>query len=182
VATSHPRTRFVMVGDGKLRARAEAEAQRLGVDVTFTGFRPDAALIAACFDVYVVSSLYEGLGRALTEALASGRPVVATAVNGVTDIVEAGSTGLLAPPADPEALARNVVWLLEHPEAAGRMGYAGRERVSAIFAPAVMCGLIEQTYARLLGLPETTPARTPEPQTTPIDLRDVRSADLSRGA
>lgn len=157
VADSHPGTRFVMVGDGPLLETAREEARRLGVDVTFTGFRPDAARIAAGFDVFVISSLYEGLGRALTEALASQRPVVATAVNGVIDIVEHGSTGLLAPPADPPSLARNVAWLLEHPEEARRMGEAGATRVRTLFQPAVMCALIEQTYARLLGLPEPEP-------------------------
>jgi glycosyltransferase involved in cell wall biosynthesis len=161
VAASRPGTRFVMVGEGKLRDDAEAEARRLGVDVIFTGFRDDATSIAACFDVYVVSSLYEGLGRALTEALASGRPVVATAVNGVSDIVEPGATGLLAPPARPEDLARNVLWLLEHPDAARRMGDAARARARALFEPSMMCGLIEQTYARLLGLPETPPPSHP---------------------
>ncbi|HEY3018711.1 MAG TPA: glycosyltransferase family 4 protein [Solirubrobacteraceae bacterium] len=158
VAESHPDARFVMVGDGKLADDARAEARRLGVDVVFTGVQPDAARIAAGFDVYVVSSLYEGLGRALTEALASGRPVAATAVNGVVDMVEPGSTGLLSPPADPEALARNVAWLLDHPEEARRMGRAGQARARALFEPAVMCELIQETYARLLGLPEIAPA------------------------
>ena len=153
VADAHPGTCFVMVGDGPLRDATSDEARRLGVDVTFTGFRPDAARIAAAFDVFVISSLYEGLGRALTEALASERPVAATAVNGVVDIVEHGSTGLLAPPADPRALARNVVWLLEHPAEAHQMGEAGAARVRSLFQPAAMCALIEQTYARLLGLP-----------------------------
>jgi glycosyltransferase involved in cell wall biosynthesis len=157
VASSHPDTQFVWVGEGTLRDEARAEARRLGVDITFTGFRPNAVSIAACFDVYVVCSLYEGLGRSLTEALASGCPVVATAVNGVVDIVEPGSTGLLAPPAQPEALARNVVWLLEHPDEARRMGEAGRARVRPLFEPTVMCALIEETYARLLGLPESRP-------------------------
>ena len=157
VAAARPEARFVMVGDGPLLGEAQEEARRLGVEVTFTGFQADAARIAACFDVFVISSLYEGLGRALTEALASGRPVVATAVNGVVDLVQPGSTGLLAPPADPAALASNVVWLLEHPDAARRMGEAGRERVRALFEPAAMCALIEQAYARLLGLPDATP-------------------------
>jgi glycosyltransferase involved in cell wall biosynthesis len=161
VAASHPSARFVMVGDGPLADEARAEAERLGVDVVFAGFRPDAARIAAAFDVYVVSSLYEGLGRSVTEALASARPVVATAVNGVVDLVEPGSTGLLAPPADPEALARNVVWLLDHPDSARRMGEAGRRRTRALFAPGVMCRHIEDTYARLLGLP--TAAEQPPP-------------------
>jgi glycosyltransferase involved in cell wall biosynthesis len=157
VTGAHPGTRFVMVGDGPLLEAARDEARRLGVDVTFTGFRTDAARIAAALDVFVISSLYEGLGRALTEALASERPVAATAVNGVIDLVEHGSTGLLAPPADPPALARSVVWLLEHPAEARRMGKAGAARVRALFQPAFMCALIEQTYARLLGLPEPEP-------------------------
>jgi hypothetical protein len=90
--------------------------------------------------------------------MASGRPIVATAVNGVVDVIAHGSTGLLAPPADPEALARNVVWLLEHPEAAARMGDAARERAKTLFDPALMCALIEQTYTRLLGLPSAAPS------------------------
>jgi glycosyltransferase involved in cell wall biosynthesis len=157
VAAAHPSTRFVMVGDGPLLDETRREAGRLGVDVIFTGFRADAASIGACFDVFVIASLYEGLGRALTEALASGRPVAATAVNGVIDLIEPGSTGLLAAPADPAALSRNVVWLLEHPDEARRMGEAGRARVGATFQPAVMCALIEEVYARLLGLPASRP-------------------------
>jgi glycosyltransferase involved in cell wall biosynthesis len=154
VRSTYPTTRFIMVGEGKLLGEAQAEARRLGVDVLFTGYRPDAASIAACFDVYVASSLYEGLGRSLTQALASGRPVVATAVNGVVDIITPGATGLLAPPANADALAASVTWLLDHPEAAQRMGEAGQARVRAIFGPATMCALVEQTYARLLGLPD----------------------------
>jgi glycosyltransferase involved in cell wall biosynthesis len=158
VADVLPGTAFVMIGDGPLMKVAREEAERLGVNVIFTGFRDDAARIAACFDVFVISSLYEGLGRALTEALASGRPVAATAVNGVVDLVAHGATGLLAPPADPQALARNVIWLLEHPEQAQQMGRAGATCVRALFDPATMCSLIEQTYARLLGLPESAAA------------------------
>jgi glycosyltransferase involved in cell wall biosynthesis len=166
VVVSHPRTRFVWVGEGKLLEEAQAEARRLGVEVTFTGFREDAASIAACFDVFVISSLYEGLGRALSEALASGRPVVATAVNGVVDIVEPGSTGLLARPADPEALARNVAWLIDHPDEARRMGEAAQARARALFEPTLMCRLIEQTYALLLGLPDPALATRASSETT----------------
>lgn len=159
VKRSHPEARFVWVGQGDLLADARAEASRLDVEVTFTGFHADAAEIAACFDVYVVSSLYEGLGRGLTEAMASGRPVAATAVNGVLDLVEPGATGLLAAPADPGGLAQNVVWLLDHPEEARLMGEAARARVRELFRPSIMCSLIEQTYAELLGLPEASRPR-----------------------
>ena len=151
VAAEHPSARFMMVGEGALLDDARREARALGVDILFMGFRQGAARIAACFDVFVISSLYEGLGRALTEALASGRPVAATAVNGVVDLIEPGATGLLAPAGDPAALARNVSWLLDHPAEARRMGEAGRERVRMLFAPATMCAMINETYERLLG-------------------------------
>jgi glycosyltransferase involved in cell wall biosynthesis len=154
VAAARPRARFVMVGHGALLEETRAEARRLGVDVTFTGFRDDAARLAGCFDVYVVSSLYEGLGRSLTEALASGRPVCATNVNGVVDLIEPGATGLLARPRQPEALAECVIWMLDHPAEARRMGAAGRERVSGLFMPGLMCRRIEEIYASLLGLPD----------------------------
>jgi glycosyltransferase involved in cell wall biosynthesis len=153
VKQTHPEARFVWVGKGELRADAEGEARRVGIPVTFAGFRPDVAKIAACFDVYVVSSLCAGLVRALTEAMASARPVVATAVNGVVDLVEPGFTGLLVAAADPDALAENVVWLLDHPVEARRMCQAVRTRVRELFQPRIMCSLIDQAYARRLGIP-----------------------------
>jgi glycosyltransferase involved in cell wall biosynthesis len=163
VAAARPETRFVMVGQGGLLEAAQAEARSLGVGVVFAGFRADAARIAACCDVYVVASLYEGLGRALCEALAAGRPAAATAVNGVVDIIEPGVTGLLSPPADPTALAQNVIWLLDHPDEAREMGEVARRRVRALFEPALMCRHIEDIYSHFLGLqpPAQERARVP---------------------
>lgn len=163
VAKAYPDACFVMVGEGPLAAAAKAEAERLGVTIRFTGFRADAPRIASAFDVFVISSLYEGLGRALTEAVASGRPVVATAVNGVPDLIVPGATGLLASPGDPASLAAGVLWLLDHPVEAARMGEAGSRWVRWMFDPKLMCALIDQTYCRLLGLPG--PAATPPPPT-----------------
>jgi glycosyltransferase involved in cell wall biosynthesis len=168
VSKHHPEAHFVMVGDGHLEAEAKREARRLGVDVVFMGFQQDAPELAAAFDVFVISSLYEGLGRALTEALATGRPVVATAVNGVPDLIEPGSTGLLAPPRRPDALARCVLWLLDHPKLADRMGEAGRARVFSTFAPEQMCRTIAGVYAELLGLPEWSESEAPP---AVVDLR-----------
>jgi len=155
-----------MVGDASLEsapleAETKAEADRLGVEVIFTGFRPDAPKIAAMLDVFVISSLYEGLGRSLTEAMAAGRPVVATAVNGVPDLVEPGSTGLLAPPADPAALAECVSWLLDHPDEGRRMGAQGRTRVLSIFDAGTMCAMLDAEYCRLLGLPQPVTVTQP---------------------
>lgn len=158
VKRTHPQTVFVMVGDAAseawpLERETRAEAARLRLDVVFTGYRSDAPRVISAFDVFVVSSLYEGLGRGLTEAMAGARPVVATAVNGVPDLVEPGSTGLLAPPADPAALARCVGWMLDHPDQAREMGRQARERVIPAFAPSGMCGSLDHLYSGLLGLP-----------------------------
>jgi glycosyltransferase involved in cell wall biosynthesis len=179
VKQARPDVAFVMVGDATLESaplerQTRDEAERLGVDVVFTGFRADAPRIAATFDVFVISSLYEGLGRALTEAMASGRPVVATAVNGVPDLVEPGATGLLAAPADPAGLAASVVWLLDHPEHAQRMGQQGRNRVLSFFDPATMCAHLDQLYARLLGLPAP---RVAESSTREVTRRDSVAGD-----
>ncbi|HEX6132230.1 MAG TPA: glycosyltransferase family 4 protein [Actinomycetota bacterium] len=180
VAARRPDARFVVVGDASLESApldraAREEARRLGVDVVFTGFRADAARVASLFDVFVISSLYEGLGRSLTEAMASGRPVVATAVNGVPDLVEPGATGLLAPPRRPDLLAAGVLWLLDHPLEARRIGAEARRRVrSRIFEPATMCGILDREYAALLGLPPPRPEAGPEgdrvPPGPPADL------------
>ncbi|MPZ63261.1 MAG: glycosyltransferase [Propionibacteriales bacterium] len=159
VRAARPDAEFVMVGDttlesASLEAETRREAKRLGVPIRFTGFRPDAPQIAACLDVYVVPSRYEGLGRAVTEAMASGRPVVATAVNGVPDLVEPGATGLLARPGDPASLAASVLWMLDHPDAARRMGAQGRERVRRYFGQPQMCRALDRIYRELLGLPD----------------------------
>jgi glycosyltransferase involved in cell wall biosynthesis len=167
VRRSYPDTVFVMVGDASLECapleeETKAEARRLGVDILFTGFRDDAPRLAAAFDVFVISSLHEGLGRALTEAMAVGCPVVATAVNGVPDLVEPGATGLLARPADPDGLAECVEWMLRHPEAAKAMGAQARERVRSMFEPAVMCEMLDAVYSRWLGLPGTAASSVAE--------------------
>ncbi|MEO8556517.1 MAG: glycosyltransferase family 4 protein, partial [Actinomycetota bacterium] len=112
-------------------------------------------------------SRYEGLGRALTEAMAAARPVVATCVNGIPDLVEPGATGLLVPPGDPGAAAEQVCWLLTHPVAATAMGHQARERVLNAFDADQMVSAIDDTYRQLLGLPElTVPATIPEASLT----------------
>jgi glycosyltransferase involved in cell wall biosynthesis len=154
VRATHPDTAFVMVGDGPNAAGVRQLAAELGVEVVVTGYRSDAAWLAAGLDVFVITSLYEGLGRALTEALAAARPVVATAVNGVPDLVEPGATGLLGTAGDPDGLAEAVGWLLDHASEAAAMGRQGRARVRVAFTPAAMCSALDECYRRLLGVPE----------------------------
>lgn len=161
VQNRRPDVRFVWVGEGPLEQQVRAEAQRVGARVLFTGFRADAAVLAAGFDAYLVTSEYEGLGRALTEALAAARPVVATAVNGIPDLVTPGATGLLVRPGDIPAMADAVLWLLDHPVEAAAMGRAGRARVDGHFTQARMCADLDALYSAQLGLPEPPPcART----------------------
>lgn len=165
VQADHPDTAFVIVGGGPLDGEVRQLAAELGVEIMLTGYRPDAARLVAGLDVFVIASLYEGLGRALTEALAAARPVAATCVNGVPDLVEPGATGLLAAPADPAGLARAVGWLLDHPQQAAEMGRQGRARVrGTIFGPKAMCAAIDECYRGLLGLSDPN-RRAAEPGT-----------------
>ena len=164
VRERHPDARFVMVGEGELASEARALAGQLEVPLLLTGFRPDAARVASAFDVYVVSSLYEGVGRGVTEAMASGRPVVATAVDGVVDLVSPGATGLLAPARAPEELAEGVCWMLDHPVEAAEIGAQARDRVRQLFTQERMCAVLDDVYSQLLGLgpaPSSESARLP---------------------
>ncbi|MDX6253797.1 MAG: hypothetical protein QOJ11_131 [Frankiales bacterium] len=170
----HPDARFVMVGEGDLADAAAVLARVLDVPVLFAGYRSDVAELVAAFDVFVISSLYEGVGRALTEALASGCPVVATAVDGVVDVVVPGATGLLAAARDPSGLADRVCWMLEHPVEAARMGAQARTSVCELFAPARLCSTLDEIYSAALGL---VPLAQPEPAaaTIPASRRDTGS-------
>jgi glycosyltransferase involved in cell wall biosynthesis len=151
VAGQRPGTRFVVIGDGELEPDMRRLARGLGVEILFAGFRNDAARLASAFDVFVVSSLYEGVGRSVTEAMASGRPIVATAVDGVVDVVTHGATGLLVAPRDPAGLAAGVVWLLDHPVEAVQMGEQARDLVRTLFTPERMCAVLDEIYSTLLG-------------------------------
>ena len=126
-----PSAHFVLVGDGVLRPAVEAEVARLGLDahLHLLGWRRDVPAILGALDIFVLTSLWEGLPRAIPEAMASGLPVVATRVDGVPEAVSDRVTGYLAAPHDVETLADRVVFLLEQPSEARRMGEEGRSRV-----------------------------------------------------
>ncbi len=102
---------------------------RLSQSILFPGIRPDIPEILSALDVYVCSSIYEGMSNTILEAMASRAPVVATSVGGTPYLVTDGATGLLAPPRDPAAIADRVLILLRNPELARRLGEAGRAGV-----------------------------------------------------
>ena len=117
-----------IVGDGEERASAEREAARLGIAerCRFLGWQSDVRAVYAASDVVALTSLNEGSPVSLIEAMAAGRPVVATAVGGVPDVVGDAVSGLLAPSGDAEALARAVMSLVRDPQRRERMGAEAR--------------------------------------------------------
>lgn len=107
LAPRHPRLRLVLAGDGDEEPALRAQASSLGIEdrVVFAGHRSDVPALLAALDVFCISSTYEGTPLTLFEAMAAGRPIVSTAVDGCREVLEPGVTGLLVPPRDPEAMA-----------------------------------------------------------------------------
>lgn len=130
-----PDVHMAWLGDGPLRPEVERLARKRGIADRFllAGDRPDATSLLPAFDIFAMSSLYEGLPCAVVEAMICGVPVVATAVNSVPEVVISGRTGLLARAGDPGSLARGIDYLLEHPGEAGRMALAARAHVGSGF-------------------------------------------------
>lgn len=145
-----PKARFLLVGDGSLRRDLEARATELGDRFRFLGLRTDVPDLMAAMDVFVLSSVNEGMGRVLLEAGAAATPAVAAAVGGVPGIVQDGVTGLLVPPKDSEAIADAVLRLAAAPELRLAMGEAARAYVVPPYSLEKMVADIEALYERLL--------------------------------
>ncbi len=131
-----PDARFVIAGEGELRPTLERQIRehRLEKHVFLAGFRPDVLSLHKSFDVFVLSSVTEGLGTSMLDAMACGRPVVGTTTGGIPEVVVDGETGLLVPPRDDRALAAAIVRLLKDPDLRARLGAAGLARVKARFS------------------------------------------------
>lgn len=151
VARAHPSVRFVMVGDGLLRREVESEIERSGVGdrMTLAGVRPDVPEVFRALDVAVVTSYREGCCNAILEAMATGLPVVATAVGGNPDIVEEGGTGRLFPHGDVAAGADAILGLLSHPGEAARLGARAVERARRDFSMEAMVRATTDLYGDL---------------------------------
>ena len=102
------------------------------------------------FDMLVLPSLNEGMGRVLVEAMAAGKPVVASRVGGIPDLVRQGETGYLVPPADEEALANGIKMLLDDPDKAKQMGQHGKE-YSHQFSLETMIEKLDNLYYDLIN-------------------------------
>ncbi len=153
VAEREPGFQLLIVGDGPDRERltALAEELRLGGHVQFLGFRGDVSALLGTADLFVLSSVTEGISLTLLEAMAAGLPIVATDVGGNREVVVPDQTGLLVPARSPEALAEAMLRVLRDPDRARRMGAAGRQRVEDEFSLGRMVTEYGQLYLSLLS-------------------------------
>lgn len=147
-----PEAQFLLIGDGNERSNLERCAFDLGVSdrVSFLGDQAEVANLLAALDVCVLSSLSESLPNAVLEAMSVGRPVVATDVGGIPELVVDGETGYLVPSRDPGAMANRILELLRSEERRSAMGHAGLERAQRQFSPEVIKIQLESLYDRLL--------------------------------
>jgi len=142
-----------MVGDGPDRAGLERRAHELGIvrDTLFLGYQEDVAPFYAAFDALVLPSANEGTPVSAIEALAAGRPVVATHVGGVPDVVQEGDDGFLVELGATDDLADRLARLARDPQLRERMGRAGREHVLPRYAVARLVDDIDRLYRSLLS-------------------------------
>jgi len=163
-----PETWLVIVGDGSLNGELRAQAAALPASaadrIVFTGRREDVAAITGDVDVAVLPSLREAQGISILEAMARRKPVVASAVGGIPEVLTNGLDGLLVPPADPRALAEACIRLACSPELRTRMGEAGRAAVEARFSLDAMVRQVEAIYdEELVRAGALPPERAPLP-------------------
>src|SRR2546425_6237703 len=155
VVREMPDTRFLVFGEGELREQLERQIReyRLEKHVLLPGFRTDVLGCLKSFDLFVMSSVTEGLGTSLLDAMACSRPIVATEAGGIPEVVENGVTGLLVPPRDHAAMADAIVTLINDQARRRQMGDAGFARVNDRFTVERMIAGTAAVYARVAGIP-----------------------------
>lgn len=147
-----PDARFVIAGEGELRPALERQIKerRLDKHVFLAGFRPDVLSLHKAFDIFAMSSVTEGLGTSVLDAMACAKPVVATTAGGIPESVVDGVTGRLVKPRDHEAMARALVLLLQDEAARRKLGAAGLRRVRDQFSVERMVQNTVRVYEGLL--------------------------------
>ena len=152
VAATRPDVRFAFVGDGPLRDEVTALATERGIanKIVITGIRPDVPRILAASDLFVLSSIWEGMPLSLLEAMAAGCPAVATSVGGVAEVLDHGKVGLMVPPNDPEALARAIGECLDHPNQARQRAADAQAFAEQKYGMETMIRKWEEVYLREL--------------------------------
>lgn len=153
VSVAEPSFKLIVAGDGGEETSLRQSAKSLGLDdtVKFLGFRGDVPELLAAADIYVCSSISEGLSLAILEAMATGKPIVATNVGGNRELVDDGETGFLVPPGNPVALAEKMMLLLKDKGLRESMGRGGRLKAEKYFSLEKMIENYQHLYAELLG-------------------------------
>jgi glycosyltransferase involved in cell wall biosynthesis len=148
-----PHAGLLIAGDGPLEAPLRDLASDLGItgQVRFAGFRDDVRRLVGAADMLVLPSENEGFGYVLAEAMAQARPVIASRISSIPEVVGEDEAGLLVPPGDPAALGRAIAELARDPERAREMGAAGRRRVETRFTLEGMLDDLEAFFARTIG-------------------------------
>ena len=149
VKSSISGSRVWIIGEGNQRRELEDQihSQRLGM-VRLCGYREDVPAILKAADIFVMTSLREGFGRAAAEAMAAGCPVIATRVSGLRFVVN--DAGLLIPPGNPEALASALEQLAQQPETRQKLGAMGRKRATTLFSAQAMVDAYSRLYEKIM--------------------------------
>ena len=155
-----PDARVLIVGAGELEGELARQVRRLRLDgkVILTGFRSDVPSVLKGLDLFVMSSVTEGLGTSVLDAMAAGLAVVGTRAGGIPESVVDGSTGLLTPPGDAPALARAIADLLRDAPRRRAFGAAGRRRARAEFGAGRMVDETAAVYGVVAGAGHASPA------------------------
>ncbi len=151
IISKYPDTYFMFAGDGPLEQDLKRKALEMGIsdNIIFLGWRDDLAKIISIYDIFVLPSLNEGMGRVLVEAMALGKSIVASNVGGIPNLVIHGKNGFLVPPKNPKELAKYIQVLLEDKDKREEMGLAGKE-MAYNFTSERMVEEIANLYKKLL--------------------------------
>ena len=152
VIETFPEAKFLIVGDGPLRRRLEELSERLKIkdNIIFTGFRSDIKDILATIELLAMPSLLEGLPIVLLEGMAMAKPIVATRIDGMTEVLENGETGLLVPAKNPHELAEVIIEILKNKTKADLLGQNARKIIEEKFSVKRMVEQTELVYEKLL--------------------------------
>ncbi|MDD4939328.1 MAG: glycosyltransferase family 4 protein [Candidatus Omnitrophica bacterium] len=152
VKASLPQTKFLLVGDGVLRGKIERLIRKLNLekDVILAGWRKDISRVLSAVDVFVLTSLWEGLPISVLEAMASSKPLVTTNTGGVAEIVVEGKMGFLVAPHDMKGMSERLVALLKDEDLRARMGRNARESLNSDFTLTNMVTNSQNLYETLL--------------------------------
>jgi len=159
VVAAHPEAHFVLIGDGELCTALTAQAATAGIaeHIHFVGVRSDIPILLASVDAFVLPSLWEGLSIALLEAMAAGKPIVATAVSGTVDVLQDGITGRVIPPGDGASLAAAMMQFITDPDIARNLGHAAKSHVIAHYSAQVQAERHLTLYQQVINHKQTKP-------------------------